>query len=325
MKAIVQQRYGGVDQLELRDVPTPIPGRGEVVVGVRAAAIDRGTAHMMTGLPLVARLALGLRGPRQQTPGLDLAGVIEQVGPDVSGFAPGDEVAGVGRGSLAELAVARVERLAHKPRSLTFEEAAAVPVSGVTALQGLRDVGHLEPGQKVLVVGASGGVGHFALQLAKAFGAHVTGVASATKLDLVRNLGADHALDYRAGDLADVTREVGPFDLVLDINGNRRVRDLRRLLTDRGTLVIVGGEGGGKLLGGLERQLGATMRSPFVRHRLAMFVAKDNGRDVQTLLDLVEQGSLRPMVDRTYPLSEAAKAMQHLEDGHARGKVVVIP
>lgn len=325
MKAIVQQRYGGVDQLQLRDLPAPTPGKGEVLVRVHAAAVDRGTAHMMTGLPLVARVALGLRGPRRQTPGLDLAGVVEQVGPGVADFALGDEVAGVGRGSLAELAVAPTSRLARKPSSVSFEEAAAVPVSGVTALQGLRDVGRVEAGQKLLVVGASGGVGHYAVQLAKEFGAHVTGVASATKLDLVRDLGADETLDYRAGDLVEQARAIGPFDLVLDINGNRRVRDLRNLLTERGALVIVGGEGGGRFLGGLERQLGATLFSPLVRHRLAMVVAKDNGADVATLLDLVERGSLRPVVDRTYPLAEAAKAIGHLQDGHVRGKVVVTP
>jgi NADPH:quinone reductase-like Zn-dependent oxidoreductase len=325
MRAIVQRRYGGVHQLELHDLPTPAPAEGEVLIRVRAAAVDRGTAHMMTGLPLVARAVLGLRGPRQQTPGLDLAGVVEQVGPGVTTFAPGDEVAGTGRGSLAELAIARVDRIARKPRSVSFEEAAAVPVSGVTALQGLRDVGGIETGQNVLVIGASGGVGHYAVQLAKEFGAHVTGVASATKLDLVRDLGADETLDYRAGDLVEQARGIGPFDLVLDINGNRRVRDLRNLLTERGALVIVGGEGGGRFLGGLERQLGATLLSPLVRHRLATYVAKDNGADVATLLDLVERGSLRPVVDRTYPLAEAAKAIGHLQDGHVRGKVVVTP
>jgi NADPH:quinone reductase-like Zn-dependent oxidoreductase len=325
VKAVIQRRYGGIDQLELAEVPRPVPARGEVLVRVRAAAVDRGTVHLMTGLPKLVRLAMGLRGPRQQTPGLDLAGIVEEVGPGVEGFAVGDEVVGAGRCARAELAVTAAGRLAHKPASLAFEQAAAIPVSGVTALQGLRDVGRMTAGQSVLVIGASGGVGTFAVQLAKAFGGVVTGVASAAKLDLVRDLGADRVVDYASGDLIDLTRDAAPFDLVLDINGNRPVRELRQLLTPRGTLVIVGGEGGGSILGGLERQLGAAALSPFVRHRLAFFVAKDNGADVQTLVDLVEQGKLHPAVERTFPLVEAGKALAHLQDGHVRGKVVVLP
>lgn len=326
MRGIVQQRYGGVEQLELRDdLATPVPGAGEVLVRVRAAAVDRGTVHLMTGLPLLARLVIGFRGPRQQTPGLDVAGVVEAVGPGVTDFAVGDEVVGTGRGALAELAVARADRITRRPEGVPFEHAASLPVSGVTALKGLRDVGRLEAGQHVLVVGASGGVGSHAVQIAKAMGAKVTGVAGPTKLDLVRDLGADHVIDHTAGALTDTARDLAPFDLVLDINGNRRIRDLRSLLTPQGTLVIAGGEGGGRLLGGLERNLGAALLSPFVRHRLTFYVAKDNGADVRALLDLVEAGSLRPTVERIFSLADAAKAVAHVADGHVRGKVVVTP
>jgi NADPH:quinone reductase-like Zn-dependent oxidoreductase len=326
MRAIVQQRYGGVDQLELRDdVPTPAPGKGEVLVRVRAAAIDRGTEHLMTGEPLLVRVALGFRGPRQQTPGYGLAGVVEQVGPEVADFARGDEVVGVGRGSLAEFAVAETGRITRKPEGLSFEQAASLTVSGATALQGLRDIGRVRAGQHVLVVGASGGVGSHAVQIAKAMGARVTGVAGPTNLDFVRGLGADHVVDYLAGPLSETTRDLAPFDVVLDINGNRRISDLRRLLTPSGMLVIVGGEGGGRVLRGLERQLGAILLSPFVSHRLAMVVARDTSADLRALLDLVEAGTLRPVVDRVFPLADTAKAMSHLADGHVRGKVVVTP
>lgn len=320
MKAVVQERYGNVETWRLRELPVPAPERGEVLVRVRAAGVDRGTWHLMTGRPLLMRLALGMRGPRVPTPGRDLAGVVEAVGEGVTRFAVGDEVLGTtSLGSFAELARVREDRLVPKPPALSFEEAAALPVSGLTALHGLRDAGRLQPGQSVLVIGASGGVGSYAVQLAKALGAEVTGVCGPTKLDLVRALGADHVVDYTKDDL-DGTRR---YDLVLDIAGNRPVSRLRRLLTPRGTLVIVGGEGGGPVLGGLERQLGAVALSPFVRHRLAMFVSKENATDLATLADFVEQGSLRPAVDRTFPLESADKAMAHLESGHARGKVVV--
>jgi NADPH:quinone reductase-like Zn-dependent oxidoreductase len=290
-------------------------------VRVRAAALDRGTWHLMTGRPLVMRLALGLRGPRVPVPGRDLAGVVEAVGQDVTGFAVGDEVYGTTvRGSFAELVRAKVDRLAHKPADLTFEEAAAVPVSAQTALQALRDHGKVRAGQSVLVIGASGGVGSYAVQLAKSFGAEVTAVVSTTKTDLARSLGADNVIDYTREDLAHHGRR---YDLVLDIAGNRPVSVLRRLLTDRGTLVFVGGEDGGRWLGGLQRQIGAALRSPFVRHRLVMFVAKENGADLEALNGILGDGGPRPAVDRAFPLDEAAKAMSHLEAGHARGKVVL--
>ena len=320
MKAVIQEGYGGADTLELREVPVPSPRRGEVLVRVRAAGIDRGTWHLMAGLPLVMRLGFGLRGPRQPTPGRDLAGIVEAVGEGVTRFAKGDAVYGTGHGSLAEFARAREDRLAAKPVSLSFEQAAAVPVSALTALQALRNAGRVEPGQSVLVIGASGGVGTYAVQLAKAFGAEVTGVCSTTKVDLVRSLGADHVIDYTRSDLDDDARQ---YDLVLDIAGNRPVARLRRLLTPTGTLVIVGGEGGDRWTGGMQRQLGAVALSPLVRHRLAMMLSRENSADLVTLADLADQGAFRPAIDRTFTLDSAAKAMHHLEAGHARGKVVV--
>ena len=320
MKAVIQESYGGPDTLELREVPVPSPRRGEVLVRVRAAGIDRGTWHLMAGMPLVMRLGFGLRGPRQPTPGRDLAGIVEAVGEGVTRFAKGDAVYGTGHGSLAEFARAREDRLAAKPVSLSFEQAAAVPVSALTALQALRNAGRVAPGQTVLVIGASGGVGTYAVQLAKAFGAEVTGVCSTTKVDLVRSLGADHVIDYTRSDLDDDARQ---YDLVLDIAGNRPVARLRRLLTPTGTLVIVGGEGGDRWTGGMQRQLGAVALSPLVRHRLAMLLSRENAADLVTLADLADQGAFRPAIDRTFTLDSAAKAMHHLEAGHARGKVVV--
>ncbi|MGZ4533989.1 MAG: NAD(P)-dependent alcohol dehydrogenase, partial [Nocardioidaceae bacterium] len=312
--------YGGPDTLELREVPAPAPGRGEVLVRVRAVGIDRGTWHLMHGLPLLVRLGLGFRGPRQPTPGRALAGVVEAVGEGVTRFAVGDEVFGTASGSLAELVVASEGRLARKPGSLTFAEAAAVPISAQTALQGLRNIGRVEAGQAVLVIGASGGVGSYAVQLAKAFGAEVTAVCSTGKADLVRSLGADHVIDYTRSDIAEGGRR---YDLVLDIAGSRHVAELRRVLTDRGTLVIVGGEGGGRVFGGLERQLGAAVLSPFVRHRLTMFVASENGADLETLTALVDRGAVRPAVDQVFSFESAADAIRRFESGQARGKVVV--
>ncbi|MGZ4428477.1 MAG: NAD(P)-dependent alcohol dehydrogenase [Nocardioidaceae bacterium] len=320
MKAFVQDRYGGPDTLELREVPAPAPGRGEVLVRVRAVGIDRGTWHLMHGLPLLVRLGLGFRGPRQPTPGRALAGVVEAVGEGVTRFAVGDEVFGTASGSLAALVVASEGRLARKPGSLTFAEAAAVPISAQTALQGLRNIGRVEAGQAVLVIGASGGVGSYAVQLAKAFGAEVTAVCSTGKADLVRSLGADHVIDYTRSDIAEGGRR---YDLVLDIAGSRHVAELRRVLTDRGTLVIVGGEGGGRVFGGLERQLGAAVLSPFVRHRLTMFVASENGADLETLTALVDRGAVRPAVDQVFSFESAADAIRRFESGQARGKVVV--
>lgn len=321
MRAIVQRAYGGPDTLVPGRLERPTIGPDEVLVDVRAAGLDRGTWHLMTGVPYAARLAFGLRRPKNPVPGIDLAGVVRAVGSSVTRFRPGDEVYGVGKGSFAEFAAARAAKLARKPANLTFEQAAAVPVSGLTAQQGLLEVGRLEAGQRVLVTGASGGVGTFAVQIAVAHGAVVTGVCSTAKVDLVRSLGADHVVDYTR---EDVTAGDQRFDLILDIGGSTPVRRLRRVLAPRGTLVIVGGEGGGAVLG-IGRQLRAVALSPFVRQRLTMFVAKDHHEPLERLTTLIEAGRVTPVVERTYPLAEAAVAMRALEAGRVRGKVVIVP
>lgn len=320
MKAVVQRHYGGTDQLEVTEVEAPRPGPDEVLVRVRAAAVDRGTWHLMTGLPLVGRPFLGVTRPRTAVIGRDLAGVVEAVGEGVTSFRPGDEVIGTAAGSCAELALVPTKRLARKPSGLTFEEAAALPVSGLTALQAVRDAGRVGPGQQVLVIGASGGVGTYAVQIAAAYGAEVTGVCSGSKSDLVRGLGAARVIDYTREEIDHDGRR---YDVVLDIAGNRPLRLLRRVLTDTGTLVIVGGEGGGRWFGGLQRQLGALAWSPFLRQRLTSILNRENGADLEVLADLVEAGSVRPAIDRSFALEEAAEALGQLEAGQVRGKVTL--
>lgn len=321
MKAIVQDTYGSTDVLELKDIATPEIADDEVLVRVHAAGVDRGVWHCMTGLPYPIRLmGYGLRAPKNPVPGGDVAGVVAAVGKDVTRFRRGDEVYGTGKGTYAEYARAPEHTLAPKPVNLTFEQAAAVPVSGLTALQALRDKGKVQPGQHVLVVGASGGVGTFAVQLATAFGAQVTGVCSTTKVDMVASIGADHVIDYSRDDFADGGTR---YDLILDIGGNASLSRLRRALTARGTLVIVGGETGGRLLGGYDRSLRAPLLSLVVGQKLSGVICSENHEDLLALTELVEAGKVAPVIDRTYPLSEAPKAIQHVEDGHARGKCVV--
>jgi NADPH:quinone reductase-like Zn-dependent oxidoreductase len=321
MRAIVQDAYGPADTLRLRDVPLPEVAPHEVLVAVRAAGVDRGVWHLMTGLPYPIRLAgYGLRAPKNPVLGMDLAGVVTAVGASVTRFRPGDEVLGIGKGTFAEYALALEDKLVPKPAGLTFEQAAAVAISGLTALQAVRDHGRVQPGQHVLVIGASGGVGSYAVQLAKAFGAEVTGVASSTKLDLVRSLGADHVIDYAQEDFADGSRR---YDVIIDIGGNSTLTRLRQALTPRGTLVITGGETDGRWLGGSDRQLRAKLLSSFVGQRLTTFVNKENHRDMLELVALVEAGKVTPAIDRTFPLAEAPKAVRYVEEGHARGKVVV--
>jgi NADPH:quinone reductase-like Zn-dependent oxidoreductase len=323
MAAIVQDAYGDPgDVLRLDRVPVPEPGSGEVLVHVGAAGLDQGVWHLVAGLPYPIRLAgYGLRAPKNPVPGTDLAGTVAAVGADVTEFHVGDEVFGFGTGSFAEYTLARPEKLAPKPAVLSVEQAAAVPVSGVTALQAVSK-GGVEAGRRVLVIGASGGVGTFAVQIAKALGAHVTGVASTAKLDVVRSLGADDVLDYTREDLAGHDRS---YDTVIDIGGNRPLRVLRRLLTPHGTLVITGGEGGGRWLGGTDRQLRAMALSPFVGQQLGTFVASQNSADLTELGRLAEAGRLTPVVDRTYPLAEAASAIGDLRRGAIRGKAVILP
>jgi NADPH:quinone reductase-like Zn-dependent oxidoreductase len=320
MKAIAQDTYGSTDVLVLRDVDQPSIADDEVLVRVRAAGVDRGVWHLMTGLPYPVRLVSGLRSPKIGVAGVNLAGVVEAVGKDVTRFSPGDEVYGIGKGAYAAYARAPEKKLAPKPTNLSFEAAAAVGVSGLTALQGLRDHGRVEPGQQVLILGASGGVGTFAVQLAKAFGAEVTAVCSTTKVDLVRSLGADHVIDYSREDFADGVQR---YDLILDIGGHSSLSRLRRALTPKGTLVIAGGETAGRWLGGSDRQIRALLLSPFVGQKLRTFICSENHDDLAVLTGLIESGKVVPVIDRTYPLSEVPKAVQYLEEGHARGKVVI--
>ncbi len=319
MRAVVQDRYGSSEVLRLARVARPVLGDDQVLLHVNAAGLDRGTEHLMTGKPYVARLFVGLRKPKNPIPGRDAAGTVAAVGSSVSRFAIGDEVYGVAPGSFAEYAVAPEDKLARKPENLSFAHAAAIPVSAGTALQALVDAGRVQAGQSVLVVGASGGVGTYAVQLAKAFGAEVTGVSSTAKVDLVKSLGADHVIDYTREDFADGTRR---YDLVLDIGGSTPVRRLRRALRPRGTLVFVGGENSGNLTG-LGRQLRGALVSPFLRQRLVLLVTKERAADLERLSGLIEDGKLVPSVDRSYPLEEAPDAMRLLEEGRVRGKVVI--
>ena len=321
MRAIVQDAYGDTgDVLRLGELARPTPGPSEVLVRVAAAGVDRGVWHLMAGKPYAARLAFGLRTPSNPVRGREFAGRVEAVGSDVTTLKPGDEVYGTGEGSFAEYVVASAAKVAARPGALTAVQAAAVPVSGITALQAVRDHGRVTAGQKVLVIGASGGVGSFAVQIATAFGAEVTGVSSAGKADLVRGLGAAHVVDYAVGDGLEVGDQV--FDVVLDIGGDRPLRQLRKVLAPHGRLVIVGGEGGGRWLG-IGRQLRAAALSPFVGQKLGFFVAGEKATDLVVLTGLVESGQLTPAVDRTFPLAEAPAAVDYMTAGRARGKVVV--
>ena len=320
MTAVVQDEYGEAeDVLRLEEIDRPEVGDHDVLLRVHAAGLDRGVWHLLAGLPYPVRLAgYGVRRPRTPVRGREVAGRVEAVGRGVTTLRVGDELFGIGEGSFAEYVCARADRLAPTPKNLTFEQAAALPVSALTALQALRDHGKARSGQKVLVIGASGGVGTFAVQIAKAFGTDVTGVCSRSKVDMVRSIGADHVIDYTAGDITDGGQR---YDLVLDIGGNRPLAHLRRALTPRGTLVIVGGETSGRWLGGTDRQLRALLLSPFVGQKLCTFVTSENAQDLVVLTELVESGAVTPVLDRTYPLSETAAAISYMKDGHARGKV----
>ncbi len=320
MRAVVQDTYGCADVLRVARIARPEVGDNEVLLRVHAAGLDRGTWHLMTGKPYLQRPVTGLRRPRNPVSGRDVAGTVVAVGSAVTRFAAGDEVFGIAPGSFAEYAVARQDKLVRKPGNATFEQAAVVPVSALTALRAVCDVGRVEAGQRVLILGASGGVGSYAVQLAKAFGAEVTGVASTAKLDLVRSLGADHVLDYTVDDFADGAHQ---YDLIIDIAGNPTLSRLRRALTPSGTAVLVGGEEGGNFSGGMNRQLRALALSPFVRHRLAMVMPTERGSDVERLAELIEAGKIIPTLDRTYPLDQAPEAMRRLEAGDVRGKIAI--
>jgi NADPH:quinone reductase-like Zn-dependent oxidoreductase len=322
MQAIECERYGAPPEvLRLAEVEAPEPGEGEVLVSVCAASANPLEWHLVRGEPFLVRLMAGIRRPKDAKVGADVAGIVEAVGPGVAGLSPGDAVFGTAAGSFAELACAKVERLARKPQAISFEQAASIPVAGCTALQALRDHGRLQPNQHVLVVGASGGVGSFAVQIAKALGAVVTGVCSTAHLDFVRALGADTVVDY--------TREEpsGRYDLVLQVAGDASVGRLRRLLTPRGTLVIVGvgtgRDGKGGVRGLLARMVVGRAVSRKNGRRVATFIAKVRTPDLEVLAALVEEGQVRPAVERTYPLEQAAAALTKIESGHATGKVVI--
>jgi NADPH:quinone reductase-like Zn-dependent oxidoreductase len=321
MKAIVQDRYGSTDVLEFRDIEEPVVGEEDVLVRVHAAGCGPDVWHLMTGMPYMARLAIGFRTPKLPVLGWDVSGTVDAVGANVTGIAPGDEVMGTTKGSFAELAISKADDLVPKPARLSFEEAGALPISGITALRAIRDEAKVQPGQTVLVIGASGGVGSLAVQIAKAYGAMVTAVCSTSKQDLVRSIGADDVIDYTREDFTDGSRG---WDVIIDSAGRRPLSRLRRALTPKGTLVIVGGDGGGKWTGGFFRgMLLAPVVSLFVGQRLRGLATKVKREDLVTLTELVEAGTLTPVIDRTYPLIEAPDAIRYLAEGHAAGKIVI--
>ena len=321
MQAITQDQYGSADVLHLREVAKPEVGDDDVLIVVRAAGVHIGDWHMMTGQPYLMRImGFGFRAPKARVRGMDVAGTVAAIGKNVTGFHAGDDVFGVCGGSFAEYACARSDKLAPKPPNLTFEQAAAVPTSACTALQALRGPGEIQPGQKVLINGASGGVGLFAVPIARSFGAEVTGVCSTAKMDIVRSIGADHVIDYTT---QDFTRSGHQYDLILDMVGNRSLSQFRRVLTPRGTLVLVGGERGDRLIGALSRSMQGLVVSPFVSQRLRPVLGAVNTQDLQFLTDLIEAGKVKPVIDRTYALSEVGDAMRHLTTGQARGKIVI--
>jgi NADPH:quinone reductase-like Zn-dependent oxidoreductase len=320
MRAVVQDRYGSADVLKLEDIDEPTARNGEVLVRVIAASAFIGDWHIMTGTPYAIRLVSGMRAPKQRVRGQDVAGSVEAVGEDVTQFREGDEVFGVAQGAFAEQTTARPDKLARKPANLSFEEAATVPTTGCTALQGLRDVAEVRADQRVLVIGAAGGVGSFAVQIAKAFGAHVTGVSSTSKVELVHSIGADEVIDYTREDIVDGTRR---YDVIFDTAGNRDVSSLRHALTPKGTLVLAGGEGGGRWLG-MGRVVRAKAISPFVGQKMTNFLGRANSKDLLALKDLIEAGKVRPVIGSTYPLAQVPKAIGELGTGHGRGKVVIV-
>ncbi|MDX6360501.1 MAG: hypothetical protein QOH37_3555 [Nocardioidaceae bacterium] len=322
MQAITQDRYGSADVLRLRDIDEPTPGEHEVLVRVQAAGLARGVIHVMTGEPYLMRLVgFGLRRPKNPVPGQDVAGTVTATGEGVTRFAVGDEVFGIAKGSFAEYAVAREDKLSHKPESLSFEQAAAMPVSGLTAL-GALDTAGVTSGSDVLVVGASGGVGTYAVQIAVAMGASVTGVASGDKADLVTALGARHVIDYAREDFADGSRT---YDVVVDTGGMTSVSRLRRALRPKGTLVIVGGEGGSTWSPGMGRQLKAAVMSPVVSQRLKSILNKEHYTGLDRLAKLAATGEVAPCIERSYPLAEVPDAVRRLEAGKVRGQVVITP
>lgn len=320
MKAILQDQYGSPDVLQLRDIGMPAVKDRDVLVRVQAAALHAGDVLLMRGQPYLVRLAFGLRVPRKKIPGFDVAGRVEAIGQKVTGFRPGDEVYGQCNGSCAEFVSVSEDALALKPSNLSIEQAAAVSMSGMTALHAFRGKAELRPGSKVLINGASGGVGTYAVQIAKSLGAEVTGVCSTRNVELVRSLCADHVIDYNQ---EDFTRSANRYDVVLDNVGNHSMSECRRVLTSNGTLIPNNGTSGGRWVGTMGRIARALLLAPFVSQRLRLFVSVPKREDYTTLQELIESGKVRPVIDRTYPLSEVPEAMRYLEAGHASGKVVI--
>ena len=318
MRAVVQETYGPPEVLRLGTVDEPVIGDDDVLVRVAAAGVDQGVWHLVAGHPRMVRLGTGVRKPRNRVPGMDVAGVVTAVGADVTRFRPGDEVFGSGTSTYAEYAKVPEKNLMPKPANVSFTEAAAVPISALTALQGLRK-GTVAAGQRVLVIGAAGGVGSYAVQLAVAAGADVTGICRTEKMDFVRSLGADDVLDYTREAITDGGRR---YDLILDTGGNRTLRELRRALTPTGTLVIVGAEVSGPMAG-LGRLPRALLLNAFLKQKLRVFVSTSNPADLQALADHLAEGTVRAPVDRTFPLADAGAAIQYMRDGKAKGKVVL--
>jgi NADPH:quinone reductase-like Zn-dependent oxidoreductase len=323
MKAVVYTDYGSPDVLQLREMQKPVPADDQVLVKVHAASVNPLDWHFIRGTPLIARLGMGLRKPKAPRVGVDYAGTVEAVGKNVTQLKPGDEIFGGKTGAFAEYICARADRaMALKPANVSFPQAAAVPIAGVTALQGLRDQGHVQPGQRVLINGASGGVGTFAVQIAKSMGAEVTGVCSTRNVDLVRSLGADHVIDYTK---EDFTKGEQRYDVILDNVGNQPLSGFRRALTPNGICVMIGGGGpnDGGLIGPMGRPIKALLMSPFTSQKMGMFMAELTKSDLTTLADLMQSGKVTPVLDKTYPLAQITEAIRYLEEGHARGKVVI--
>jgi len=324
MRAVVYTDYGPPDVLEVKDIKKPEPNDDQVLVKVHAAAVNPYDWHFIRGTPYMMRMMMGgLRKPKDPRIGVDYAGTVEAVGKNVTRFKPGDEVFGNRSGAFAEYLCARADRaIALKPANMTFEQAAGVPVAGLTALQGLRDKGKVQPGQKVLINGASGGVGTFAVQIAKSLGAEVTGVCSGRNVDLVRSLGADHVIDYTK---EDFTKDDERYDVILDNVGTQPLSGFRRVLKPNGICVMIGGGGPneGKWVGPMARPIKAMLISPFISQKMGMMMAQGNKDDLNILADLMESGKVKPVIDRTYPLSEIREAIRYLEAGHARGKVII--
>jgi NADPH:quinone reductase-like Zn-dependent oxidoreductase len=319
MKAAIYRNYGPPEVIHLEDQPRPAPADDEVLVRIRAAAVNPMDYHFIGGT-MVMRLMTGLRKPKPTRPGVDLAGEVDAIGRSVTRFRVGDAVFGVARGAFAEYACAKERQLELKPANATFEQAATVPVAGLTALQGLRNKGCIQPGQRVLINGAAGGVGTFAVQIAKAFGAEVTAVCSTKGVELVRSLGADHVIDYTRDDF---TRGASKYDLLVDCAGNRSLRECRRVMTPKGTYVAIGARPGGRWVGPLPQVLKLLVSGRFVSQRVVLFVASINPGDLTVMKDLIEAGKVTPVIDRRYELSEVVAAVRHAKEGHALGKVVI--